>query len=588
MHALSVFILLLISTAEVRTSPLGWHEHGHGHGHRYGPHHSQRVDKDANYFGFNETHLPAGCHQVCGRPIECELDDGTWLTFSAPQPMHFPSASASATISGSLPPTSAVPTQWTSGELEGSSTPGMVVSTTPEPASSPAPTSEAQDTWAPPQSTTQGPNSAYVSSSTSSAGLPISDTPTSEVSPIDGQTTSTVGESPDTEVSATWPSTATGPPTSASSQTTASTGSVAASSLSQASTSVSSSTVSTGQLPSPSQFKADKGTRWNLQYIGNLSFANPLGELGVRGDNCRTAKIGDKVIWNCGDMMCGDDVLTCGFTMAPGYYGTDSMMHVDTAGKKSLQDFIKPWAGDPQPPEQYIWGEYSSNIAPINSTHGVVYTREYWRNGPGGDKDVGNAVSSVTLGEDRPIATRVGPLLTGTEAAYLGMLAIMRDGDYIYHYSGGGPSNIRISRVPASDDVFDITKYESLKADTENTWIPGVPMLGSMETGATTSNPGGKFACGGAWGSVVYNNYLAKYIMLCGEYMVSTNMHLADTPWGPWGPAYTIASGGNLTGSYGTMMHPEYSPLADGGDRSWYFSIGPNDKFYMYRVDFDY
>jgi len=345
----------------------------------------------------------------------------------------------------------------------------------------------------------------------------------------------------------------------------------------------------TGKLPSPSQFKADKGDKWSIQYVGDLKFTDQLQKDGLRGDNCRTSKIGDKVIWNCGDMMCGNDIDTCGFSYGPAFYGTDDVMVVNTTGIDYVQsnDFSKPWSGDKAPQSPWrSWGMYSSNIAPINSTHGVVYATQFWRNAPdGGTKARGNTVSSVTLGKNKPIATRKGPLLTDANAVSLGLLAILRDKDYVYIYSGGGPSKVMVGRVPASDDVFDKSNYEFLKADTNDTWIPGIPDADSMEVGATTANPSGQFDCD-VWGSVVYNNYLGKYVMLCGLYLEFVNMHIADTPWGPWSARYAIASGGNLTGSYGAMMHPEYSP--GGSGKSWYFSIGPNYEFHMYKVTFDY
>jgi len=275
--------------------------------------------------------------------------------------------------------------------------------------------------------------------------------------------------------------------------------------------------------------------------------------------------------------------------MGPAFYGTDSVMVVDTTGITDVADntFNRPWGGDRAPASPFkSWGMYPSNVAPINSTHGVVYATEYWRNAPDGSTlGRGNTVSSVTLGDTRPIATRMGPLLTGPKPVSLGLVAILRDGKYIYIYSGGGPSKIILGRVGASDDVFDASKYEFLKFGTSNTWITGIPAADTTEVGATTANAGGQFGCD-VWGSVVYNNYLKKYVMLCGLNLDMVNMHISDTPWGPWSAQYSIASGGKLTGSYGAMIHPEYSP--GGSDKSWYFSIGPNYGFFMYKVTFDY
>ncbi|KAK5544641.1 hypothetical protein LTR23_004405 [Exophiala sp. CCFEE 6169] len=419
--------------------------------------------------------------------------------------------------------------------------------------------------------------SAAVSSSTASSSFLTTLTTTPVSSSISDYSTSTI--------------------TSVTSETSSFTGALlvqrttgkSSSSTKKASTTSSHSSLPTGTLPSPSQFKADKGDKWTMQYVGDLKFTDTLQKEGLRGDNCRTSKIGDKVIWNCGDMMCKNDIDTCGFSYGPAFYGTDDVMVVNTTDIDYVQsnDFSKPWSGDKAPQAPWrSWGMYSSNVAPINSTHGVVYATQFWRNAPDGStKARGNTVSSVTLGKNKPIATRQGPLLTGPDAVSLGLLAIMRADDYIYIYSGGGPSRVMVGRVPASDDVFDESNYEFLKADTNDTWIPGIPNADSMEVGATTADPSGQLGCD-VWGSVVYNNYLQKYVMLCGLYLQFVNMHTADTPWGPWSAVYQIAGGGNITGSYGAMMHPEYSP--GGSGKSWYFSIGPNYEFHMYKVTFDY
>lgn len=324
--------------------------------------------------------------------------------------------------------------------------------------------------------------------------------------------------------------------------------------------------------------------------MGDLKFTDVLQKRGLRGDNCRTGKIGDKVIWNCGDMMCGDDLALCGFSMSPAFYGTDDVMLVNTTGIKNVAEnnFVQPWSGDQKFSQPWKnWGMYTSNVAPINSTHGVVYGWEHWRNGPGASYlNRGNSVSAVTLGDDRPVATRVGPLLTGPHAIMLGLLAILRVDDYIYVYSGGGPSHTTVGRVNASDDVFDADKYEFLKFGTNDTWISGIPSNTTKEVGAMIENNEEADLCG-VWGSVVYNNYLNKYIMLCGHYSETVDMYTSNTPWGPWRGSYQIAGGGNFSGSYGMMMHPEYSPSGK-SHKSWYFSLGPNWEFNMYKVTFDY
>jgi hypothetical protein len=72
----------------------------------------------------------------------------------------------------------------------------------------------------------------------------------------------------------------------------------------------------TGSLPDPITFKADNGTKWTIEYVGNLQFtggSSTMSTLG--GDKCRSSKLGSKVVWNCGDMECGSDYTKCGFSM---------------------------------------------------------------------------------------------------------------------------------------------------------------------------------------------------------------------------------------------------------------------------------
>lgn len=345
----------------------------------------------------------------------------------------------------------------------------------------------------------------------------------------------------------------------------------------------------TGTLPSPSQFKADKGTKWTIEYVGNLSFTGELQKKGLRGDNCRTGKVGERVIWNCGDMMCREDMSLCGFSMSPAFYGTDDVMVVNTTGLTHIDqaNFIRPWSGDKKHSAYRSWGMYSSNVAPLNETHGVVYAWEFLRNGPAKSYlNRGPAVSIVTLGETKPIARRMGSLLAGPDSIGLGLLAILRDGHYIYIYSTGGPSGTTVGRVHASvDAVLDADRYEFLKYGTNDTWIAGIPTNTTTKVGATMPRSSKELGCG-VWGSVIYSNYLNKYVMLCDRFVTAVLMHVSDTPWGPWSPQYEIVAGGNLTGSYGPMIHQAYSP--GGSDKSWYFSLGPNYDFYMYKVTFNY
>lgn len=333
----------------------------------------------------------------------------------------------------------------------------------------------------------------------------------------------------------------------------------------------------------------DKGLKWRIELQGNLSYSGALRNRKINADKGRTGKIGDKIVWNFGDMQCADDWRICGFSMGFAFYGTDSVMTVNTSNVELVQnnDFLQAWSGDtlPQSP-QSAWGMDTSNVVEINSTHGVAFAWQAWRGASDGSMiDCGSAVASVTLGADKPIAQRVGPLLTGHESIALGLLAILRDDKYIYTYSRGGPSNIVIGRVLADDSVFDATKHEFLNYGTLSTWSSGIPVRDDSSFGATTLNSDGKFGCD-VYGSVFYNSYLKKYILLCGIYMTFVNMYISDMPYGPWSAEYTITSSGNdglFPGSYGAHAHPEY-----GDGKDWYFSIGPNSVFQVFKVTFKY
>lgn len=291
-------------------------------------------------------------------------------------------------------------------------------------------------------------------------------------------------------------------------------------------------------------------------------------------------------------MVCGDNIDTCGFAMGPGFYGTDSVMTVNTADVTVVQDndLVNAWIDD-EPPQspQWAWGMDTSNVVAINDTHGVAFAWEIWRGASDGSiVNRGNAAAIITLGENMPIATRFGPLLTGPENIQLGLLAILRDDEYVYTYSIGGPSNIIVGRVAANDSIFDETKHEFLQYGSNNTWINGIPSSNATTLGAMTANSGGQFGCS-VYGSVFFNAYLQKYVMLCSIYMSYVNMYTSSTPYGLWSAEYSIASAGDSSGlladSYGAHAHPEYSS-ADG--KEWYFSIGPNSVFQVFKITFDY
>jgi hypothetical protein len=341
-------------------------------------------------------------------------------------------------------------------------------------------------------------------------------------------------------------------------------------------------------LPSPAQFSRDKGDKWSVTYIGNISYTDEMQSKSLDGDKCRTGQIGDKVIWSCGDMECSGEYWLCGFSGGPAFYGTDDVMVINTTGVVNVNDnnFMVPWKGEEPVAPQTTWGMDTSNVAPINDTHGVAFAFEIWRGATDGSfVNAGNAVASITLGPTKPIATRIGPLLTGPDEIQLGLQGILRDGDYIYTYSMGGPSLIIVGRVPADDSVFDATKHEFLAYGSNTTWVPGIPTHTTKTIGATTADSSGQFGCG-SYGSVFYSEYLEKYVMVCGIDLSWVNMYLSPTPYGPWSAEYGLLShttDAHVLGSYGPMVHPEY-----GNTNEFYMSMGPNSKFNVFKFTFNY
>ncbi|PNS15724.1 hypothetical protein CAC42_4176 [Sphaceloma murrayae] len=332
-------------------------------------------------------------------------------------------------------------------------------------------------------------------------------------------------------------------------------------------------------FPSVADWKAQNGSLWTLSYVGKLKYTDQMADKNLQGDKCRTGSIGGRVIWSCGDMECAGGVSVCGFSMGPAFYGTSDPMTVDTDGVSNPDEnlFARAWEGDPRPvAPQWAWGMDTSNVAEINATHGVAFVWEIWRGASDGNHvDRGAGAVSVTLGPNRPVAARVGPLLSDAKALQVGLIGIMRDGEYIYSYSSGGPSNVVVGRVRANDDVFSPSAYEFLRFK-EQTWerTGGIISADARDYGARTANAGGRFGCA-VYGSVFWSDAWGKYVLLCNIFMHFTKMHVADKPEGPWSAEYPIL-GGVL--GYGSHAHPEF------GTNPLYFSQGPNGPFDVYKI----
>lgn len=282
-------------------------------------------------------------------------------------------------------------------------------------------------------------------------------------------------------------------------------------------------------------------------------------------------------------MECNGSPDVCGFSMGPAFYGTLDVGTVDTNGISNVgsNTFAEPWIGDapPQAP-QTQWGMDTSNVIEVNQTHGIAYVWEIWRGAPDGSYvNRGAGVVSVTLGEDRPIATRMGPLLSGPDGIQLGLLAIMYADYYVYIYSMGGPSGVNVARVPLDEDVYDPSKYQFLVADTQEWETPGaIPTNTSTRYGMQTADPTGKFACS-VYGSAFYNEAWGKFVILCNTFESFTMMYMADTPSGPWSETYPVL---NNWHGYSSNVHVEY------GLNPLYFSLGPDTSFDMFKMTFNF
>lgn len=347
-------------------------------------------------------------------------------------------------------------------------------------------------------------------------------------------------------------------------------------------------------LPDPTTFETHNGTKWHIDFIGDIQFTGPMGPKGLGGDKCRSSFLGGQHIWNCGDMMCGTEWQTCGFSMGTAFYGTSDPNTINASATTNIADyqFAAPAFYDPKPvAPQFTYGMDTSNVAEINSTTGIAYVWEITRGGKGSPYvDHGAGVVAVTLGATQPIATRTGPLMTGPDSVQLGLLAIMRADNYIYNYNQQGPTgNIIVGRVEASNAAFDASNYEFLtfasSTSSSPTWVSGIPAIAdAAQYGMSTSESGGRFACE-QYGSVFWNNYFEKYMLMCNLYMDNTYFYLADNPWGPWGTSYKLFDDNGWLG-YGVSAHPSYSP--DGNHKELYFSQGPNVELHTFKITFDY
>jgi hypothetical protein len=271
-------------------------------------------------------------------------------------------------------------------------------------------------------------------------------------------------------------------------------------------------------------FMRQNGTKWHIQYAGNIEFTGSMGKHDLGGDKCRSSFLGGRHMWNCGDMMCSPSIDTCGFSMGPAFYGTKNVSVINATANSKIAGyrFAAPWHEDSKPiAPQSQYGMDTSSIAAIDDTSGVAYVWEITRGVLDNCfVDPGAGIVAVTLGKTQPIATRLGPLLTGPESVQLGLFSVLRSQGYIYNYNQQGPfGNIIVGRVKANDAAFDARRYEYLvfpaEGDTAPVWKCGIPAArDAAQYGTRTAESEGRFACG-QYGSVIWSSYFRRYMLMC-------------------------------------------------------------------------
>jgi hypothetical protein len=292
-------------------------------------------------------------------------------------------------------------------------------------------------------------------------------------------------------------------------------------------------------------------------------------------------------------MMGSPSIDTCGFSMGPAFYGTRIVSVINATAHINIAayQFASPWHGDPKPiAPQPQYGMDTSSIAAINDTSGIAYVWEITRGGPDGSfVDQGAGIVAVTLGETQPIATRLGPLLTGPKSVQLGLFSVLRSQGYICNYNQQGPfGNVIAGRVKADDAAFDARKYEYpvFPAEDEATpvWKRGIPAArDAAQYGMRTVESGGRFVCG-QYGSVFWSSYFQRYMLMCTLYYNFSFFYLAEKPWGPWTRGHMLLSGESGWGGYGISAHPGWSTKPN----ELYFSQGPNGALDMFKPTFEY
>lgn len=371
-------------------------------------------------------------------------------------------------------------------------------------------------------------------------------------------------------------------------------------------------------LPSSgATFTIDKGSKWTLDVLSgtDISQGLPPGAIfsntmyKVSWDKGRTSAIDGRPFWNFGDTLGTSQSGTYyGFSMGASFYGSNTNpLKVDTTGISDLThiDFAKPFTGspnpDPVPPQGTSYGMDTSNVAQVADGEGIAFAWEIFRSTSDYGDTKGQAMLHVTLGDTMPIATRKEGLLWGADKLQIGSFAVYNpnraspvppnaDG-YVYIYSNSvttfGP--VTVGRVKESS-AFDHTQYQFLQTD--GTWdTPGTIPLSSADGYGMAGTP--KPPASNAQGSMMYNPYLAKYMLWTSTLASVGGFYLSDTPYGPWGDHYPVfgdaeakAGGTEEKMHYGVNCHPELTPSGDG--KEVLVSWGTPGVITMFKLSFEY
>lgn len=356
----------------------------------------------------------------------------------------------------------------------------------------------------------------------------------------------------------------------------------------------------------PNQFKSDNGTKWKLEFVPGTDAKQDLGDGAVYSntvsrlgwDKGRTSSIDGRVFWNFGDCMSVDGLekgSAAGFSMGAAFYGSvEKPLMVNMTGFTTVQNenFAQPFTGkpnpDPVPPQDAQYGMDTSNTAQVAPGKGIGFAWEIFRTPAEGDiKDLGSAMFEVTLGDEKPIATRKRDLITDGSKIQIGLMTVFNPNlknspnanGYLYMYTTGAGmwDSIIVGRVKV-ESAFDPTKYQFMKMN--GTW----DAEGVIPTKNDTSYGMEGKPVSNNQGSIMWNDYLQKYTLFTGQLGHTASFSTSDNPWGPWSKPYQLITLPNLT--YGANVHPDLLPSSDG--KELLFSWGTAAIQTMYKITFNY